>query len=689
MKKRSFMLLWAFHFLAVVNVFSVDKDKLILATGSELGIYYKLGTNMAERAKSSGLAVEVLPTQGSRENLLLLSKDSVQLCIAQSDIVHDAMTGTGSFTEPVTNIQAIAPLYTEVVHILVRNPLHLAHIQDLRGKRISVGPTGGGTESNARFILESAGVSAREVDIVNLSFDEAINAITKNQIDVVFFTAGFPMNAARAILQEDQATLFELPPELLERLVDANPYFRISFIPAGTYPNQNENITTLGVPAILLAGTTLNSNVVYTLTKSVFSSGSYSPFSARKDISFPVSPGANRFYEDAGVYRKLHFQNIEVRWIAPLLALVVALVLIFKFKIVTRFFRMKDIPRVALVLVLIWLVGTGIMYYAERKVNDYYGTPLAAAWSTIMNWINFGAKEPFTSLGRATSLVMTVLGFGGILWLMAETASIFIKKKLTGGKKMNENHHVIINWNEKGPGIVEQLRSKELTKRHILIITRQYQGRAHSIPEHEGITHKSAETITEGLLKSANMSHAHSIIILADDGGGLGSTDAENVLITLTAKKLCNGTKLVPIVVEVLDPQRADLAQCAGLLDDGQIEIISTQRLGQNLMAQVAVTPGLTKIYEDLLTFGHDTNEIYSSPLPKSLCGKPIDELFYALFKLRQKNIQIIPIAISQRGKIHLNPSSRKHGNIETDAELFAICDNRSELKDALEKLVL
>ena len=137
----------------------------------------------------------------------------------------------------------------------------------------------------------------------------------------------------------------------------------------------------------------------------------------------------------------------------------------------------------------------------------------------------------------------------------------------------------------------------------------------------------------------------------------------------------------VSIVAEMLDPQRADLAQCAGLLDDGQIEIVSTQRLGQNLLAQVAVTPGLTKIYDDLLTFGSNTNEIYSSRLPKSFFGRPIDDVFLAILKQRQEGTPIIPIAISRRGKILLNPSSAKNGNVEEGDELFAICDKRTDLK--------
>ena len=252
---------------------------------------------------------------------------------------------------------------------------------------------------------------------------------------------------------------------------------------------------------------------------------------------------------------------------------------------------------------------------------------------------------------------------------------------------MKNNHYVIINWNDKGPGIVEQLRHPEVTKREIVIITQNKKGQGHAIPEGDGITHKAADTITEGLLKSASLDSAHSVIILADDRESAGATDAENVLLILTAKKLC-GDRRVPIIAEMLDPQRADLAQCAGLLEDGQIEIVSTQRLGQNLLAQVAVTPGLTKIYEDLLTFGADTMEIYSRRIPKNLVGKPMDELFMGILGLRRENIRIIPLAISRRQKVVLNPSSAKDGVVEDGDVLFAICDNHSEMK-ALEKLVV
>ena len=87
---------------------------------------------------------------------------------------------------------------------------------------------------------------------------------------------------------------------------------------------------------------------------------------------------------------------------------------------------------------------------------------------------------------------------------------------------MSDDHCVIINWNEKGPGIVEQLRSPELPKRQIVIITRGPADRKDIVPEGNGIRYIFAESITEDVLKRANVQEAHSVIILADKDGAHG-----------------------------------------------------------------------------------------------------------------------------------------------------------------------
>jgi TRAP transporter TAXI family solute receptor len=154
---------------------------LNLATGSKTGVYYPVGQGIAEAVKESNIKINVLSSEGSIENLNWLEEGKVQLCLAQSDIAYNAYNGLGRFPSKLSNIRTISSLYTEAVHIIVRNPLYIRKIEDMKGKRISVGPKGGGTESNALTVLEASGLTQDEFKLLNLSFDEGVKAIRENK----------------------------------------------------------------------------------------------------------------------------------------------------------------------------------------------------------------------------------------------------------------------------------------------------------------------------------------------------------------------------------------------------------------------------------------------------------------------------------------------------------------------------
>jgi TRAP transporter TAXI family solute receptor len=223
--------------------YAENKDALNLATGSEKGVYYAFGQGIAEVAKKSDTKINVVSSQGSVENLYLLSKGKAQLCMAQSDTVYNAYNGLGGFTEKITNIQAIASIYTEAVHVLIRNPLHIRKIEEFKGKSISIGPEGSGTESNALAILEAAGITSNEIRISHLSFEDSIKALRESKVDIIFFTSGYPSDVVKIMTQNKSVYFFEPDPEILQRLIDVYPFFIVTTIPPGTYPNQDEDIT--------------------------------------------------------------------------------------------------------------------------------------------------------------------------------------------------------------------------------------------------------------------------------------------------------------------------------------------------------------------------------------------------------------------------------------------------------------
>ena len=677
--------------------YAENMGTLTLATGSEKGVYYALGQGITEVAKKSNIRINVLSSQGSVENLYWLSKGKAQLCIAQSDTVYNMYNGLGQFTEKIKNIRAIASLYTEAVHILIRNPLYIRKIENFKGKRISIGPEGSGTESNALAILEAAGITLNEIHLLHLSLEDSIKAINESKVDIVFFTGGYPVDALKSIMQNKSAYFFEPNPEIFQRLIDIYPFFVVTTIPPGTYANQYEDITTVGVAALLMGRNDLDHHLVYTLTKSIFADKAVianyhkkgldiNLKSAFKGVAIPIHDGAQQVYNEKGLYKKELYRKIINNYVLPALLILLFVIAIIKFKEIKFFFKKKEIARIFVILILIWISGSIILYYSEHRVNENYSNLFLSFWSGLINWINFGAKEPYTFTGRTTAIIMTILGVGGIGWFTAQIASIFVHKKLMGGRRMIEklkDHYVIINWNDKGYGIIDQLHHPDLGERKpILVVTELKESPVPMKYEYEDVYHISDSTINEVLLKKANVYRAYSVIILADKLDSLDAVDAKTILIILAIRKICElEKKQFPIIAEILQPQKVELAEYAGILGDSCVEIVSSQHVAQNLLAQVAATPGLTKIYEDLLTFGKNTCEIYSINIPSKFIGKTVDEFFRYIIDLRGKNICIVPIAISRKGRIYINPSNSAVNSIDDGDTLFAICDTRKDLK--------
>lgn len=278
-----------------------------------------------------------------------------------------------------------------------------------------------------------------------------------------------------------------------------------------------------------------------------------------------------------------------------------------------------------------------------------------------------------------------------------------------------ERHHVIINWNKKGEQIIEQLRNEDhgAGKSLVLVLT----GHHVEMPSYKtGVKQLLGSAMSQNFLSDARISHARSVIILAEETTGrtmesrkeehnvevlktdaapykatkadCDAIDAKTIVIIFTIRKICaetEGKKQVPIVAEILNSSNVDTAKNAG--KGGPIEVVSSEYLTANLLAQVAVTPGLTDIYNDLLTFGKDTNEIYQAKVPEDFFEHTATDLFQSVTELRSKNVCIVPIAISRKDKIYINPLDSKIDKLQREDVLYAICDSKDELEKALGKL--
>ena len=279
------------------------------------GMYYTVANAYAGLAseESSDLKFEVKNTAGSAANLRLLSGNYIDLGIAQADLVRAAYEGTGSFSDNrQQGYRAISGLYTEACQIVVRADSDIRTLNDLQGKTVSIGASESGTEQNATEILKLSGLTSKLVHMVNLDYADAAGKLASGEIDALFCTAGIRTAVIEELAKECDLHLLSIDDTCLEKLLATTKEYRKYIIPANTYSGQNEDVTTIGVKAVLLASDDLSEKTVEKLTEILFShaqdlayatslDAAFDETDASSGVTIPFHPGAAAYYAKQGI----------------------------------------------------------------------------------------------------------------------------------------------------------------------------------------------------------------------------------------------------------------------------------------------------------------------------------------------------------------------------------------------------
>lgn len=293
---------------------SGDKVDLGLATGGTGGTYYPLGGGMGKLWKDNipGVNVTAQATGASAANIRMLAKTEVDMALVQNDVADYGRNGTEAFAEKkekYTNYRAVAALYPEVVHIVVRADSAIKTVADLKGKKVVVGAPGSGTEINARQILTAYGLSYKDnkdLTALFIPFVEGATALKEKSADALVIVGGVP-NGSLADVQA--TTPIRLVSVDLNKVKKDYPFFASFTVKKETYKGMDADTTTVAVLAILVVREDLNSDLVYQMTKALFEKAGdighakAKEFNAKKaadGISIPFHPGAAKYLKEKG-----------------------------------------------------------------------------------------------------------------------------------------------------------------------------------------------------------------------------------------------------------------------------------------------------------------------------------------------------------------------------------------------------
>ena len=311
---------------AGTNLSAAGKNDLILATATTGGTYYPVGVAIAtltsiKLAKNHKITMTAITSAGSGENVQLLKNREADLAILQGLFGAMAWQGKGKYEgEPERNMRSVTMLWQNVEHFVILEEFvktgNISDMENIKGKKFSIGKRGSGTEGSGRTILGELGIDPdRDYDLAYLGYTPSANSLQDGRIVGMNIPAGAPAGAitqAFASIGADSIRVLEFTERQIEKVNNTYPVWSRYVIGANTYPGQKRTIRTIAQPNFLAVHPDVPEEVVYKIVKNIYENLSFlrnihkATYAMRLEkaidgLPAPLHPGALKYYKEKGL----------------------------------------------------------------------------------------------------------------------------------------------------------------------------------------------------------------------------------------------------------------------------------------------------------------------------------------------------------------------------------------------------
>ncbi|MGY4647359.1 TAXI family TRAP transporter solute-binding subunit [Mycobacterium sp. URHB0021] len=246
LSRRAFM----FAAVAVAATGCVRNEpggRLRLAAGDPGGLYLAFAEILAKRVQNRypDVTVEVLPTEGSVENLARLRSGDADMGLALADVAErDRATGPAG-SPP----QAVARVYENYLQVILRESAAAQRLPDLAGMRVSIGPPGSGAAATSEVLFEAAGLGGR-VEMLRFRLRDGLARLADGGVDALVWSGGVPTPAVAELNAELRLRMLDIGPLAAPMSRLAGYPYVVRRVPSGDYVPPG--IRSIGVPDLLL-----------------------------------------------------------------------------------------------------------------------------------------------------------------------------------------------------------------------------------------------------------------------------------------------------------------------------------------------------------------------------------------------------------------------------------------------------
>jgi TRAP transporter TAXI family solute receptor len=258
-----------------------------------------------------GMEASVEESLGSVANVKEARTRTQFVFTSTSDLIAQSMKKAKPFEEGgYERIRTLWPIPGVTVHWVVREDSGVKTIRDLEGKRFIPGGIGTATERLTKLILKIYGLEGK-IDLPAVDLKEGVDAVVNRR--AVGFTTGspFPTPMVMEITATTPVRLLEMGEGEYKKLIEVDPTYSLTTIPAGTYKGIDYDVRTVASPVLAYTTDDLPEEIAYKITKAFWENkkilAEAHPIGKVLDIKgikygvAKVHPGALRYYQETGV----------------------------------------------------------------------------------------------------------------------------------------------------------------------------------------------------------------------------------------------------------------------------------------------------------------------------------------------------------------------------------------------------
>lgn len=291
--------------------------RLSIATGGTGGVIYPYGGGMANIISKYIPYVEATAevTNAVVDNSFLLDRGKVDLAMMMADVAWDAYMGKGPFREKIP-MRAVAALWPNFYHVVTLEGKGIEKMTDLKGKRISTGAPGSGTEAMGLRILEAYGLDPdKDMTRDKLGATESAGALKDRKIDAFFWIGGLPTAGIMDLAATPGIKIKLIPhADAVDKMREKyGPLYVKAVLPAKTYPGQDVDVPDAVTWIMVVCHEKMKENIAYDIVKVLFEHkpelvavhpvGKYLSLEAQAGGGSPIPfhSGAIRYYTEKGL----------------------------------------------------------------------------------------------------------------------------------------------------------------------------------------------------------------------------------------------------------------------------------------------------------------------------------------------------------------------------------------------------